>query len=450
MAAEAHLAQFNVTVDQARSFIIAHLNNLPHIVNVCQRYGITNEMLAEIYGGGITADTVVSFFRNNDIDSTVLDSASEEEDSSSSETSSLVGTWLAQDFSEGIGSQTITFNADGSYTSSDFVSTQYPGEINGSESGTYSWDSSTGVLSTQVTEDNNGTLGLNEGSSNTITLNSDSSFTMVGGGETHTFTKVNVSSDSIVGNWFIQEENSGTNTVYLSIFEDGTYAWSEDVATASEGESDGIERGNYSWDSSTGSFTPTVTSDENGTLGFSGTTSTQMLTDGNGRLSVTMDGESYSFIPAEDAGSVNTNLEFSVSELAGTTIYNVFKDTSNEPWKVLTLEFFDNGTLNAEDGFVDNPDQYSAMPYEITEQGYLKYYLSADDEVALDVVARVTNSSLYSKLSHQSVNNPENGFSEPVPDWIINQHEYNQSLGTTADTQQYYFYNLSDAMLFVG
>lgn len=448
MAAEAHLAQFNVTVEQARNFIITHLTNLPHIVSVCQQFGITNEMLAEIYGGGITSDAVINFFGSRSIDSTVLDTTSD--NTSSTDSSSLVGTWIAQDFSQGIGSQSLTFNSDGSYISNDFVSNLLPGEINGTETGTYNWDSTTGVLSTQVVNDNNGTLGLNQGDANTITLNSDGSFLMAGGGESHTFTKVNTSTQSIVGNWFIQEENNGTNTVYFSIFEDGTYAWSEDVANAMTGESDGIERGTYTWDSTTGNFTTEVTSDENGKLAFSGTTSTQISTDSNGRLAVTMDGEQYSFIPAEDAGSVNSNLEFSVAELAGNTIYNVFKDSSNEPWKVQTMEFFDNGTLNAEDGFVDSPDQYAALPFEITEQGYLKYYLNSDDEVALDVVAKVTNSSLYSKLSHKSVYNPENGFAESVPDWIVNQHEYNQSLGITADTQQYYFYNLSDAMLFVG
>lgn len=457
--ASEHLSQYGVTVEQARSFILGNLNNLPNIINVCSQFGVTNEMLAEIYGGGITANTVIAYFNANSVDSTVLDTSTDNtddstpDDSSSANTQSLVGTWFAQDLSDGIGTQQLVFNSDNTFTSTDFNSALQPGEINGSESGTYSWDQSTGILTTQVTNDENGTLGLNTGAAITINFGSSTdSFTMLDGGETFNFAKVTESSaSSIVGNWYIQEQNLGTNTVYFSIFEDGTYAWSEDVATPSTGESDGIEQGSYTWDASTGLFTPQVSSDSNGTLGFSGTTSTWISSNTADSLTVTMDGETFSFIPATNAAApTSTNLSFTADELEGQMLYNVFKDDPNDPWKVVTFEFFDNGTLNAEDGIVDNPDQFMALPYEITEQGYLKYYLDTEEERSLDVVAKITDNTSNSMVSWININNPENGFNTPLPESMIAQHQYNQSIGSSADTQEYFFYNLSDAQLFIA
>lgn len=75
MSAVTHLAQYNVTVEQARSFIVNNLDNLPHIISVCADFGVTNQMLAEIYGG-VSADQVVAFFAANHIDSTLLDAGS--------------------------------------------------------------------------------------------------------------------------------------------------------------------------------------------------------------------------------------------------------------------------------------------------------------------------------------------------------------------------------------
>ncbi len=73
MTAQQHLAQFGVTVDQAREFILNNLDNLSYLLSVCQQFGVTNSMLAEIYGGVTSAD-VINYFSANGLDSSLLDS----------------------------------------------------------------------------------------------------------------------------------------------------------------------------------------------------------------------------------------------------------------------------------------------------------------------------------------------------------------------------------------
>ncbi|MBI5278566.1 MAG: hypothetical protein HY854_19165 [Burkholderiales bacterium] len=68
-----HLATYGVTVDQAREFIFANLGNLPLILQVADTYGVTNAMLAEIVGGGVTAPDVVNYFYLHGLDSSILD-----------------------------------------------------------------------------------------------------------------------------------------------------------------------------------------------------------------------------------------------------------------------------------------------------------------------------------------------------------------------------------------
>ncbi|WP_372835442.1 hypothetical protein [Pontibacterium sp.] len=73
MSASTHLAQFGVTVEQARSFILNNIASPSVIFDTASNYGVTNEMLAEIYGG-VTRDDVVGFFNSVGIDSSILDS----------------------------------------------------------------------------------------------------------------------------------------------------------------------------------------------------------------------------------------------------------------------------------------------------------------------------------------------------------------------------------------
>ena len=69
-----HLAQYNVTVEQANAFIFGNLHNLPFILQVADNFGVTNQMLAEIVGG-VTAADVVYYFSIHGLDSSVLEEA---------------------------------------------------------------------------------------------------------------------------------------------------------------------------------------------------------------------------------------------------------------------------------------------------------------------------------------------------------------------------------------
>jgi hypothetical protein len=62
MSAAAHLLQYNVNLQQARDFVYANLNSPATIFDVAKQYGVTNAMLAEIYGQGVSADDVRWFF----------------------------------------------------------------------------------------------------------------------------------------------------------------------------------------------------------------------------------------------------------------------------------------------------------------------------------------------------------------------------------------------------
>lgn len=67
-----HLAKFRVTVAEARNFIVANMQRPADIFNTAKQFGVTNEMLAEIYGG-VTKQDVINFFDSARINSRLLD-----------------------------------------------------------------------------------------------------------------------------------------------------------------------------------------------------------------------------------------------------------------------------------------------------------------------------------------------------------------------------------------
>lgn len=51
MSTEQHLAQYGVSIAAAKNFILLNLNRPDFIFSTAQSFGITNEMLGDIYGG---------------------------------------------------------------------------------------------------------------------------------------------------------------------------------------------------------------------------------------------------------------------------------------------------------------------------------------------------------------------------------------------------------------
>lgn len=207
-----------------------------------------------------------------------------------SETNSLVGTWsysgpFTEDGLTGTKDITLTFNEDGTYQHSEAAGGELAGGagggVPGSETGTYSWNESTGMLSVQtVTSDTNGTWGLSD-----LLANDESAELVITGDsmafadETFTFTKAVQASNSLIGFWsysgpFVEDGLTGTKDITLTFNDDGTYLHTEaaggELANGAGGGVPGSEAGTYSWDESTGLLSVlSVTSDNNGTWGLS-------------------------------------------------------------------------------------------------------------------------------------------------------------------------------------
>lgn len=70
--ASEHLMQYGVTVENAREFIMSHLDNPTTLFNVAKQFSVTNEMLGEIVG--VPTDAVRNFFGNIGLDYNQLES----------------------------------------------------------------------------------------------------------------------------------------------------------------------------------------------------------------------------------------------------------------------------------------------------------------------------------------------------------------------------------------
>lgn len=75
MSAAQHLAQYGVSVGEARDFILSHLSSPGVIYQTALQFGVTATMLAEIYGS-VTANDVVAFFDAQGMNGAALDSDS--------------------------------------------------------------------------------------------------------------------------------------------------------------------------------------------------------------------------------------------------------------------------------------------------------------------------------------------------------------------------------------
>lgn len=90
MSTQSYLAQFGVTMQQARDFIVNNINNPGTIFQVCKNAGITNSMIAEIVGG-VTAVQVQQFFNDRGLQANQLDGGSSSPSSSSASSSLPTG-----------------------------------------------------------------------------------------------------------------------------------------------------------------------------------------------------------------------------------------------------------------------------------------------------------------------------------------------------------------------
>lgn len=217
---------------------------------------------------GITEGTAST---NTDKNASETNTGTEE----ASTTSSLTGTWFAKEVKgEELGIHEITFNADGSYLSKDYGNQLDPGEINGTETGTYTWDEKTSQLDVQVIQDNNGQLGLFPNTGILAAVSGDQ-ISITEGNETFLYSALDTTSGSsaVVGTWHNEHtDEHGLNTADLTLFANGTYSITENPAILLPGDSQGTETGTYSWNNQSELMSLAATNDGNGNLSFNADT----------------------------------------------------------------------------------------------------------------------------------------------------------------------------------
>jgi hypothetical protein len=132
--------------------------------------------------------------------------------------------------------------------------------------------------------DTNGQWGFSHANIKSATIK-DNKVTIVDGNESFTLQRV-VSSNPLVGGWFLTE---GTGYAVLSFLPDGSYLMAQDGNPINGGRT-GMERGTYTWNSSTKALTRRVITDTNGTWGLSDNLKRSASVSGN-KLSLTVAGE---------------------------------------------------------------------------------------------------------------------------------------------------------------
>lgn len=173
-------------------------------------------------------------------------------------TSDIVGGWY------GLDSHVFTFLGNGEYYLAASDTPPDSGTPTDMEHGTFTWDSTTGNFTHVTTSDTETNSGLS-GSANVNMKVSGNTLTGTGSDGTYTFTRVTDSSNPIVGSWHFS--GFGENGVF-TFLSDGTYFMADDSAADSNGNK-GIERGTFTWNSTTGAFTHSTQIDTNGQWGLS-------------------------------------------------------------------------------------------------------------------------------------------------------------------------------------
>jgi virginiamycin B lyase len=168
----------------------------------------------------------------------------------------------------------FTFTGDGKYyLADDDSSVLDPTGRSGMEQGFYTWNPATGAFTDLTMTDTNGQWGLSHSicnnaliSGNTLTMScADTSNPTAF--SSFSLTRVVNTTNPIVGSWYGGTATSNRMFTFLS---DGTFlsAGNENPALDPTGQK-GMERGTYTWNSSSGAFTHVTTVNTDGQWGFS-------------------------------------------------------------------------------------------------------------------------------------------------------------------------------------
>jgi len=195
----------------------------------------------------------------------------------------LVGSWS---FKDGRTDLVVSFLANGSYVLAEDGKPE-PGSSgkDGMERGTYRWNSKSGGFSTKTTVDTNGDWGFNpDPLDSAVVTGNKLRLSESGGGIT--LQRVVDSKSTLTGGWMLQEGNTRVVVTFLA---NGTYFFAQDAPSGGGGKS-GMERGTWTWNAATKAFTVKITTDTNGTWGFSDPAKRKITLSGD-VLSLTVPGE---------------------------------------------------------------------------------------------------------------------------------------------------------------
>ena len=175
-----------------------------------------------------------------------------------------------------------------------------PNGQDGMERGTYTWDPETSNLFITTLVNTSGEWGFSDGISGMEGIKAfvdDTSLTLrfpdegEEDGEEFTLARVIETSDNpLVGGWWATDSGGGElylagGTAVIVFLEDGTFYMAQDGdSDADPSGQDGMERGTYTWDETTGAISVNLFVDTNGDWGFSDNGSDPTITlgvDGN-------------------------------------------------------------------------------------------------------------------------------------------------------------------------
>ncbi|MFT5881610.1 MAG: hypothetical protein ACI9FG_000095 [Crocinitomicaceae bacterium] len=154
-------------------------------------------------------------------------------------------------------------------------------EVDGMERGSYTWDANTGALTATPDTDTHGGLGLSF-TVPSFTATVDGNTLTLADEETTVLHRVNDPANAIVGGWRICN-SSNTNTGILVFLDNGIYFHAE----VDPGDGSGMERGTYTWNSTTDSLVITSTPvNTNTEIGLAGAGTLSAITTGRKVLTI--------------------------------------------------------------------------------------------------------------------------------------------------------------------
>lgn len=238
----------------------------------------------------------------------------------------------------------LIFRYDGTYHMAQDSATEP-----GMERGTFIWNKATSAFSATTIVDTNGEAGLSHPSGATSLSISGNTLTYTAADEgSFTFSRVTSAASPIVGSWFVPGEN-----FTVTFLDDGTYYHTQQANDAPYGH-DGMERGTYTWNPATHSFTANATTNTNGDVGLSSLT---------GAPTATIPGDTLTFID-EDGSTVLHRITTNATPLP-VPVFNVEK-FANYTQKSATAPALASGSNSGRDIYPYWGEAYIDFPIAAT------------------------------------------------------------------------------------